>query len=71
MPLYWKQKNFNESIVMVALKQGLHSNWLIFFFNKNYLDTYEQILVHIQKYAQAEEKESILYQAKKEKSEKK
>ena len=64
-------KNFNEFVAMTALKQRFKSNNLIFFSNKNYPDNYEQILFRIQKYAQDEEEESILYQAKEEKNGKK
>ena len=43
----------------------------LFFFNKNFLDTYDEILDQICKYTQAKEEEAILRQTKKDKNEKK
>ena len=64
-------KNFNESVVMSALKRRLQSNLLIFSLNKNFLNTYDEILNRMHKYAQAEKEEAILRQTKKDKNEKK
>ena len=64
-------KNFNESVAMSTLKKKFQSSHLIFSLNKNFSDTYAEMLDRICKYAQAEEEEAILRQAKKDKIEKK
>ena len=64
-------KIFNEAVVISTLKRGLRSNRLIFFLNKNFSDTYDKIFDRVRKYAQVEEEEASLRQAKKDKNEKK
>ena len=56
---------------MSTLKRGLQSNRLIFSLNKNFSNTYNEILDRMCKYAQAEEEEAILRQTKKDKNGKK
>ena len=45
---------------MSALKRRLQSNRLIFFLNKNFSDTYDEILDRARKHAQVKEEEAIL-----------
>ena len=65
-----KLKNFNESVVMSALKRRLQSNRLVFSLNKNFSNIYDEMLDRMHKYAQAE-KEAILRQVRNDKNGKK
>ena len=58
-------KDFNKSVVMSALKQGLRSYRLTYFFNKNFVKNYEAMLDGIQKYAHAEKEEKLSKKRKK------
>lgn len=46
-------RDFNEFVIMLMLKQGLKSSYLIFYFDKNFSKDYIDFLVWAQKYAQA------------------
>lgn len=49
-------KDFNEYITILTLKWELWNGQLSFFLNKNFLRNYANLLVHAEKYAQAEKK---------------
>ena len=55
--------NFNESVAMSALKQGLRNERLIYSLNKMFSRDYADLLVWAWKYAQAKEAQTAHRQA--------
>ena len=61
-------KNFDEIVAMSILKRRVWSNRLIFSLNKNFSDTYNEMLDQMWKYAQTEKEEAITKQTNKNKN---